>query len=142
MQYYVIAELAKELTKTLNNGGDPNPFGGWIDPRIVIKLHETDRANQVKLWAMNKGTQARFTKLITFNSLKNLTWQVCQSLLKAEVIHSHKEATLVEEAAKLQGYEVAVAVRVIGLSIDHAGSSAWLPSTEAALRYVEHGCKF
>lgn len=130
MKYSDVAALAKELEQELNSG----TLFKFTDPRIALKLHETDQANVVRLWVKNITDNSSLKMTITFNSKKNLINQVVKAINDSPWLATNVEPIRYEA----NGKEVDISVRKYGFYLKVGNKERYVPDIASAIQFVSH----
>lgn len=130
MKYAEVAQLAKELEQELNSG----TLFKFTDPRIALKLHETDQANVVRLWVKNITDNSSLKMTITFNGRKNLINQVVKAINEYPALRTRVDAIEYEA----NGKELDIAIRKYGFYIKVAGKERYVPDLASAIAFVSN----
>jgi hypothetical protein len=131
MKYSEVAALAKVLEQELNTG----TLFKFTDPRVALKLHETDQANVVRLWVKNITDGSSLKMTITFNGKKNLINQVVKAVNDYPELCTKVDAIVYEA----NGKQVDIAVRKYGFYIKMANKERYVPDLASAITFVSNG---
>lgn len=140
MKWSDIPQIARELQLDLNEGTEKSLFS-FQDPRIIVKLFETDKAGTVRLWVKNIGSGIMLKKNITFKSDVDLVKQTVELIEADPFIRSEPQKKAILEYAELRGVHlIDVAVRKYGFGIKTESNDVYVHDIERAYRLIDnHG---